>query len=64
MNFALLGKTKIREMSPSDIRGIIDALQADIFTQDTAKAQTALNTIQFIMDALELEEYLHGHEED
>jgi hypothetical protein len=64
MNFEILGKTNIRDMSPSEIRGIVDALQKDVFTKNTEKTQTALNAIQFIMDALELEEYLHDHESE
>jgi hypothetical protein len=62
MNFALLGKTKIRDMSPDEVRGIVDALQADIFTLNPEKSQVALNTIQFVMEALELENHLQGQE--
>jgi hypothetical protein len=58
MNFALLAKTKIRDMSPAEIRGIIDALQADVFTGNIEKTQVALNTIQFVMEAIELENHL------
>jgi hypothetical protein len=59
MNFELLGKTKIRDMSASEIRSVVDALQTDVFTKDAAKSQNALNTIQFVMEALELEQHLN-----
>jgi len=59
MKFELLGKTKIRDMSPSEIRGIVDALQADVFTKNSEKSQVAPNTIQFVMEALELENHLN-----
>ena len=64
MNFALLGKTKIRDMTPGEIKGVIDALQADVFTRDPVKTQAALHTIQFIMEALELEAHLNEQMQD
>ena len=64
MNFELLGKTKIRDMSPDEIRGLVDALQADVFTKNLEKTQTALNTIQFVIEALELENHLNGQESE
>lgn len=64
MNFELLGKTKIRDMSASEIRGLVDALQADVFTKNVDKSQNALNTIQFVMEALELENHLEGQDDD
>ena len=64
MNFELLGKTKIRDMSHDEIRGLVDALQSDVFTRHPEKTQTALNTIQFVMEALELENHLDQQQQD
>ena len=64
MNFDILGKTKIRDLSHDEIRGVVDSLQADVFSKNPEKTQRALNTIQFVMEALELEAYLDGQMQD
>ena len=64
MNLELLGKTKIRDMSADEIRGLVDALQADVFKQAEDQTQRALNTIQFVMEALELENHLNEQMQD